>query len=243
MASLITPALVIRHADYADYDRMVTLFTPEYGRIDAIARGCRRSKSPLVNAVEPFTSGEYQLYLRKDRYSIDHCQITDSFYELRTDYVRLMHGVYWLKLLDAALMPEVAAPQLFMITLRALAHLNYSDIPPELLTMAFEMHFLAQLGFAPCMNVCMQCGKPIDSDARFDARLGGTICLHCPSSAPKVSNGARRIIMKTPRTGYDKVSLLEERPEWPEAARLFRTYIDRRIHQEKFAPKLYGENT
>ena len=239
MAGLSTPALVIRHADYADYDRMVTLFTPEYGRIDAIARGCRRPKSPLVNAVEPFTSGEYQLYFRKDRYSIDHCQITESFYELRIDYDRLMHGVYWLKLLDAALMPEVAAPQLFMITLRALAHLNYSDIPPELLTMSFEMHFLAQLGFAPGMNQCMQCGRPIDGDARFDARLGGTVCLHCPSNAPKVSNGARRIMMKTPRTQYDKVSLLEDRPEWPEAARLFRTYVDRRMHQEKFAPKLW----
>ena len=136
MAGINTPAIVLRHADYGDYDRMVTLFTPEHGRIDAIARGCRRPKSPLVNAVEPFVSGEYQLYFRKDRYSIDQCQILESFYELRTDYDRLLHGVYWLKLLEAALMPEVAAPQLFMITLRALAHLNYSDLPPELLTMA-----------------------------------------------------------------------------------------------------------
>ena len=93
MAALTTDALVLRHADYADYDRMVTLFTPEYGRIDAVARGCRRPKSPLVNAVEPFTSGEYQLYSRKERYSIDQCQIKESFYELRTDYDRLVHGV------------------------------------------------------------------------------------------------------------------------------------------------------
>ena len=242
MAGLNTPALVLRHADYADYDRMVTLFTPEYGRIDAIARGCRRPKSPLVNAVEPFTSGEYQLYFRRDRYSIDHCQITESFYELRTDYDRLTHGVYWLKLLEAGLMPEVAAPQLFITTLRALAHLNYSDYPPELLTMVFEMHLMAQLGFAPCMNQCMQCGKPIDGDARFDAHLGGTVCLQCQSAAPRVHNGARRIMMKAARTQYDKVSMLVDHPDWPEAARLFRTYVDRRMHQEKFAPPLWDSN-
>ena len=241
MAALTTDALVLRHADYADYDRMVTLFTPEYGRIDAVARGCRRPKSPLVNAVEPFTSGEYQLYSRKERYSIDQCQIKESFYELRTDYDRLVHGVYWLKLLDAALMPEVAVPQLFMITLRALAHLNYSDLPLPLLTMAFEMHFMAQLGFAPSMNRCVQCGRPIDGDARFDARMGGAVCLSCASSAPRISNGARRIMMKLPRTLYDKVSMLEDHPDWPEAARLFRTYIDRRIRQEKFAPPLYQQ--
>ena len=44
MPALNTPALVIRRADYSDYDRMVTLFSPEHGRIDAIARGCRKQK-------------------------------------------------------------------------------------------------------------------------------------------------------------------------------------------------------
>ena len=238
MAGLITDALVLRHSDYGDYDRMVTLFSPEYGRIDAIARGCRRPKSPLVNAVEPFTSGEFQLYYRRDRYSIDQCQIKESFYELRTDYDRLVHGIYWLKLLDAAVMAEAPAPDLFLITLRALAHLNYSELPPALLTMAFEMHFMAQLGFAPRMNPCVQCGRPIDGDARFDVRLGGAVCLNCSSSAPFISNGARRIMMKLPRTQYDKVSLLEGHPDWPEAARLFRVYVNRRVHQDKYAPTL-----
>ena len=238
MAGLITDALVLRHSDYGDYDRMVTLFSPEYGRIDAIARGCRRPKSPLVNAVEPFTSGEFQLYYRRDRYSIDQCQIKESFYELRTDYDRLVHGMYWLKLLDAAIMAESPAPDLFLITLRALAHLNYSDLPPALLTTAFEMHFMAQLGFAPRMNQCVQCGRAIDSDARFDARLGGAVCLNCSSMAPFISNGARRIMMKLPRTQFEKVSLLDGHPDWPEAARLFRIYVNRRIHQEKFAPEL-----
>ena len=238
MAGLITNALVLRHSDYGDYDRMVTLFSPEYGRIDAIARGCRRPKSPLVNAVEPFTSGEFQLYYRRDRYSIDQCQIKESFYELRTDYDRLVHGMYWLKLLDAAIMAESPAPDLFLITLRALAHLNYSDLPPALLTMAFEMHFMAQLGFAPRMNQCVQCGRAIDGDARFDARLGGAVCLNCSSMAPFISNGARRIMMKLPRTQFEKVSLLDGHPDWSEAARLFRIYVNRRIHQEKFAPEL-----
>ena len=79
MGQLITPGLVIRRADYADYDRMVTLFTPDMGRVDCIARGCRRPKSPLVNAVEPFTSGEFQLYERRDRYTLELCQISENY--------------------------------------------------------------------------------------------------------------------------------------------------------------------
>lgn len=238
MPALTAPALVIRRADYSDYDRMVTLFSPQYGRIDAIARGCRKPKSPLLNACEPFVSGEFQLYQRGERFAIEQCQISESFYELRTDYERLQHGVYWLKLLDAAVMPDVPMPDLFLISLRALAHLNYSELPPELLTMAFEMHLMAQLGYAPRVDQCARCGRSIDGDARFDAVLGGCVCLSCPSTAPRISNGARRIFLKLPRTRYDQVKLLDGHPDWPEAARLFRPYVDDRIQMRRFAPPL-----
>ena len=238
MASISTSALVLRRSDYSEYDRMVTLFSPEYGRIDAIARGCRKPKSPLLNACEPFVSGEFQLYQRGERFAIEQCQIQESFYELRTDYDRLCHGVYWLKLLESCTMPDVPMRELFLISLRALAHLNYSDLPPELLTMAFEMHLMAQLGYAPRMDVCLKCGRSITSEARFDMERGGCVCMYCPSPALRISNGARRIMMKLPRTRYDQVYLLEDHPDWKEAAHVFRSYIDYRLMLQKAAPPL-----
>lgn len=241
MPSLTTPALVVRRADYSDYDRMVTLFSPEMGRVDAIARGCRRPKSPLVNAVEPFTSGEFQLYAHRDRFSLEQCQISDSYFELRTDYDRLRHGVYWLRLLDTAILPDTPMPELFIVTLRALAHLNYGELPPELVTFAFEAHFMRMMGLSPRMDACVRCGRPVDGDARFDPELGGAVCLSCASPAPRMSNGARRILMKTPRTQFDKFQLLADRPEWPEAARLMRSHVNLRMHMEKFAPPLFDE--
>lgn len=242
MGTLHTSGLVLRRADYGDYDRMVTLFTPNYGRIDAVARGCRRPKSPLVNAVEPFVSGDFQLFTRNERYSIDQCQIHESFYSLRMDYDRLTHGVYWLKLLEAVIMPEEAAPQLFLTTLHALAHLNYSDYPPTLLTAVFELHLMTQLGLAPRMDSCILCGRPVNTSARFDAGLGGCICLGCPSAAPPITNGARRILMKAPRTSYQKVALLVDRPEWQEAARHIRACVNERLHTGNFAPPLHAQS-
>ena len=239
MPVITTPGLVLRRADYSDYDRMVTIFSPEMGRLDAIARGCRRPKSPLVNAVEPFTSGEFQLYQHKERFSLEQCQISDSYFELRGDYDRLRHGVYWLRLLDTAILPDTPAPELFITTLRALAHLNYGELPPELVTFAFEAHFMRLMGLSPRMDVCMLCGRPVDGDARFDPELGGAVCLNCRSSAPKVSNGARRMLMKLPRTRFDQFQLLNDRPEWPEAARLLRSCVNLRMHMEKFAPPLW----
>ena len=239
MATFTTPAIVIRRADYADYDRMITLFSPELGRVEAIARGCRRPKSPLVNVVEPFTSGEFQLYSHRERNALEQCQISESYYELRSDYDRLCHGVYWLKLLDAAILPDTPAPELFIVTLRALAHLNYGELPPALVTFAFECHFMRLMGLSPRMDGCVRCGRAVDGDARFDAELGGAVCLDCPSPAPRVSNGARRILMKTPRTQFDRFQLLAGRPEWPEAARLMRSYVNLKMRLDRFAPPLY----
>ena len=238
MGTVITPGLVIRRSNYGDYDRMITLFSPEHGRIDAIARGCRRPKSPLVNAVEPFTSGEFQLYERRERFSLDQCQISESYLDLRTDYDRLRHGVYWLKLLDAAILPDTPMPQLFMTTLRALAYLNYSDLPPELVTMAYEMHFMALNGLSPAMDRCVRCGRPVNSDCRFDAHLGGAICMDCMSAAPFITNGARRILMKLPRTEFDKFQMVDGHPNWQEAAHHFRSYINQKMYTGSFAPPL-----
>ena len=241
MPSITIPAIVIRRADYSDYDRMVTLFSPDMGRVDAIARGCRRPKSPLVNAVEPFTSGEFQLFVHKERYSLEQCQISDSYYELRSDYERLRHGAYWLRLLDTSILPDTPMPELFIVTLRALAHLNYGELPPELVTLAFEAHLTRLSGLSPRMDVCALCGRPVDGDARFDAELGGSVCLNCPSAAPRVSNGARRILMKLPRTQFDKFQLLADRPEWPEAARLMRSFVNLKLHADRYSPPLLDE--
>ena len=236
---IITGGIVLRHADYGDYDRMVTLLTPRYGRLDAVARGCRRMKSPIVNSTELFTSGEYTLFEKNGRYSIEQCQITDSFFELRSDYDRLVHGVYWLKLLEALIPQDVPADEVFHMTLRALAHLNYSKLDAAMLTLAFEMHLMASEGYPPHVDSCVVCGRPLDDAANFDALRGGAVCPACGPKAPGISYGARRILYRLPATPYDAVEKLEGHPDWPEAARLFRTYMKQRVSiQEKFYPPL-----
>lgn len=236
---IITSGLVIRHADYGDYDRMVTLLTPRYGRLDAVARGCRHLKSPIVNAAELFTSGEYTIFEKNGRYSIEQCQITDSFFELRSDYDRLIYAVYWLRLLEALIQSDVPAEDEFLMTLRALAYLNYSKLDPALITMAFEMHLMAMQGYPPRVDSCVKCQQPLNGRANFDPLRGGAVCVHCGPTCREISYGARRIMYRLPATKFDSVKKLADHPDWPEAARLFRSYIKQRVSlQEKFFPPL-----
>ena len=102
MPQITTNAMVVRRVDYRENDRILTLFSPTLGRIDALCRGCRRQKSPLMAASDLFCSGEYVLFQAKDRTTVVSCQITDSYYPLRSDFERLAHGMYALELCSAA---------------------------------------------------------------------------------------------------------------------------------------------
>ncbi len=229
---LVTDAIVLRRSDYRDYDRMVTLLSPTLGRIDASARGVKKPKSPLINAAEPFCAGEFTLSPTKGGLTISQCQIRESYYPLRQDYAKLTHATYYVYLALLCALPDEPSQPLFDLLLRALAHLGYSELPPELVTCVFEMHYLAMLGQSPRMDSCIHCGAPVDSDARFDAEQGGVLCARCPGAgASRISDGARRILLKAPKTGFDKVPLLLPRPEWPEAAAHVRRFLGNRIEQ------------
>jgi len=228
---LTTDAIVLHRVDYRDYDRMVTLFSPELGRIDAVARGCRKPTSPLMNSAEMFCAGQYTLHVSGGRHTITQCEIKDSFFDLRLDYDRLLHGMYYLSLADMAALPDQSAPEVFFLLLKALAHLCYSGLDARMLTACFEMRYMPLMGFRPMMDRCVICGTPVDGEGRFDEARGGVVCLRCPSHAPRISAGARRIIMKAPMTDYSVVPKLDGHPDWPEAARLYRPFVERRIER------------
>ena len=105
MPSIVTQAIVLRHADYREHDRMLTLLPPSMGRVEAVCRGCKRPQSPLLAASEWFALGEYVLYAGKGRMNVSSCNVTESFYPLRTDYDRLKYATYILSVAEAAAQP------------------------------------------------------------------------------------------------------------------------------------------
>ena len=102
MPSITTPGIVLRYANYRDHDRMLTILSPHYGRLDVLSRGCRRPKSALMPASELFVHGEFVLYYQNDHATLTSCSLTESFFPLRTDYDRLKHATYILSVTEAA---------------------------------------------------------------------------------------------------------------------------------------------
>ena len=217
--NLNVSALVLRRSEYRDYDRMLTLLTAEHGKLEAVARGCRRPKSELINAAEPFVCGQYQLYYNHERYSVVQCRVTEGFYELRKDLDKLTLGVEWLKLLETMAVSNEPQNALFDMALSALSYLTYSDIEKKLLHVMFQMKLMYLSGFAPVADRCAVCGKSASATRLgFDPRRGGCICDSCAPHAKALGEGARRILMKAPRMPFKAVEKLVGHPDWPETA-------------------------
>ncbi|MBR6028635.1 MAG: DNA repair protein RecO [Clostridia bacterium] len=174
-------AIVLRYANYKENDRMLTLFSPTRGRVDAVCRGCRRPKSPLLNASELFALGDFELYEKNGRQTVTAAHLIETFYPLRADYDRLTCGIWALNLCEAVIQPNQNDQELFMLLLHTLSRLTFSDQPwPPLLT-GFLLRFAGAEGFKPRLQHCVRCGKRLNPEEPcwFDLEEGGVVGPEC----------------------------------------------------------------
>ena len=181
-------AIVLRRVNYRENDRMVTLLSPSRGRIDAVIRNCRKPKSHNLNAGELFALGDYMLIENGGRITVTSVHLIETFFPLRSDYIRLTCGVWLLNLAEAAAEPEQEQQELFMLLLHTLSRLTFSDQPWKPLLSGFLLHFSACQGFKPRLNHCALCGKPLTEEPPlfFDAEEGGLCCGKCRRSREQV---------------------------------------------------------
>lgn len=174
-------AIVLRHVDYRDNDRMVTLLSPTRGRVDAVVRNCRKPRSHNLNAGELFALGDYMLYEANGRITVTSVRLIETFYPLRKDYDKLTYGIYLLNLAEAVVEPEEPQQELFMLLLHTLSRLTFYDQEPKPLLAGFLLHFSAGQGFKPRLNHCAYCGRKLDAQITvlFDHEEGGLVCPDC----------------------------------------------------------------
>jgi len=235
MPSETMRGIVLRHANYRDHDRMLTLFSPEKGRVDALARGCRPPKSPLLTAGEVFAQGEFVLFRSQDRYTLTSCAIADTYYPLRLDPYRLTCAGYLLGLALAAVQPGEAAPELYALLLEGLGGLAYHEEElPLSLTTAFLLRYAGVIGYKPRMNHCAHCRTPlgISGGALLDVEAGGLVCAGCAGSGTYRLSAAqvdwmRAVLGQESLKSVGEAGLLGE--DRTDLFVIFREYVESRL--------------
>ena len=176
-----TKGRVLRKTDWRENDRILTLLTPGRGRVDAVARGCRKPNSPLMAASELFTLGDYVLYKGKGHEIVTSCQAEDSFYPLRNDFDKLSYAAIMLRCAELSAQPEEPQEHLLILLTRSLHRLAYTQLDPCAVTAAFLLHFAALNGYKPRLEHCALCAQSIEEGqaAWLSPLAGGLVCRHC----------------------------------------------------------------
>jgi DNA repair protein RecO (recombination protein O) len=183
MSIVRTQGVVLRYTNFKEADRMLTIFSPDKGKMQVLARGCRKPKSRILAASQLFCYGDYIFYKTKELYIMTQTQVKDSFFDIRTDMGKLAYGSYILNLTEEAVNYEERNYRLFYLLLQSLTYLSYGDMEPQDITHVFELKLIDLLGYRPVLEKCIICDRvPENNPIFFDISQGGIICSKCNSA-------------------------------------------------------------
>jgi len=121
-------AIVLRHNDWGEADRLLWLYTRELGKVRAVAKGVRKLRSRKAGHLEPFTHARLQLSHGRDMLIVTQAETINAFLKLREDLVRVGYAAYVIELLDRFTYEE--GENITLFNLLAETHLRL-DVDPE----------------------------------------------------------------------------------------------------------------
>lgn len=199
-----TKGIIIAENNMNDFDKMVTILTPN-GKIGCAAKGARRPKSLLMAATQFLCFGDYVIYKGGETYSINSCEVIEVFYNLRTDIDKLEYASLITKIINDVTVENQNTYKILQLFLNTLYMLSETDRDMNLVLAIFEMRLASILGFMPIIDQCVNCGAK-DELTHFSIKDKGFKCNQCAKqdtgaieTPESVLNAIKYIIMSPPK--------------------------------------------
>jgi DNA repair protein RecO (recombination protein O) len=171
--------IVLRGYPFGEADRVVVLLSPNHGKVRAVAKGVRKTKSRFGGRLEPFTHIDVLLYEGRNLDTITQVSVIEPFAHLRVDLDRVMAAGTMVEAIDAVAQEGEASHRQFLLLQRGLRALEAGPPHPDLVA-AFLLKLADVVGLAPALDSCAECGRP-DQLHRFRMSAGGVVCDVCSS--------------------------------------------------------------
>lgn len=171
-----TKAVALRAIDYKENDKMVLLYSLEYGKISVHARGVRKSGAKLKYACDQFCFGLYELARAGDRFTLKTCEQLESFYSIREDIFAYYAACSAAECIVNCTEEGQSDVKIFVAFLKTLEQLS-SEVDPLLVTLKFLLDFLRLQGVKPDFGRCFVCGQK--TKLYLDIEKGGVLCENC----------------------------------------------------------------
>ena len=181
-----TEAIIIKKTKLGEADRILTLYTPELGKIQAVAKGIRRPRSKLAGHLELLTHSLVSLARGRNLDTIIGSQTINSFLPLKSDLHLTSYALYATELVSQFTVDHVKNCPLFRLFLETMQQLC-QDGDNELVLRYFELQLLNEVGYRPQLQQCVACHRPLQPVTNsFCSSIGGMLCPDCRSSQPLI---------------------------------------------------------
>jgi DNA repair protein RecO (recombination protein O) len=180
----VTDAIVLSRFDLGEADRVLTLITPQLGKLKAIAKGIRRPSSRLGGSLEPFAELTVALARGRTFDVVTEVRVGHAWLALRDSLESAATAWYLAELADRSLEERHAAEPLYALLRRAYELLD-AGMAPGRVARWYEMHLADELGQRPEVDRCVECDRMLESSEAFRwvPPLGGVLCGRCPGPA------------------------------------------------------------
>jgi DNA repair protein RecO (recombination protein O) len=184
MTSEKSEAIVIRSVSWSETSIVVTLFTRDFGKVSAVAKGARRLKSPFESSLD-LLAKSFVVFIPKSNDTLDiltEGKLIRRFRSAQQRLLALYCGYYFAELVFTLTENHLAIEPVFDALDTSLVNLDEMRDPAKVV-LGFELDFLMHLGHLPTFELCAGCGDSVESDPGgkylFGIEAGGLLCPRC----------------------------------------------------------------
>lgn len=179
--------IVLRTYAFGEADNIIVFLSATSGKVRAVAKGVRKTKSRFGGRLQPFMHIDLVLYEGRNLDTITQVETIESYPNIRNDLDRFLQASIMLEVADAVALEDEPSAGLLLLLHRGLSALDDGVGGDDLMTV-YLLKVAGVLGLAPSLTACAGCGKP--SAERFSFDAGGVVCSACaPSGAYKLRDG------------------------------------------------------
>ncbi|MBE0479515.1 MAG: DNA repair protein RecO [Dehalococcoidia bacterium] len=224
-----TEAIVLRKTNLAEADGILTLYTPNLGKIRATARGIRKPRSRLAGHLDPLSRSVMLIARGRSLDIITQSEMLESFPSLRQDLRHIACAIYIAELVDKFTIEEAENYGIYILLTDSLRRLGETR-DPDMLLRCFELRLLGLAGYQPQVFQCPGCGSSLNPVRNlFSPAAGGVLCPVCgarESAARPISVDALKVMRFLLSNNQDSIERLRVPRELAtEIKYLIRAYI------------------
>lgn len=183
MGTYYANGLILMHQDFREADRLVTVYTKEYGKLKLLARGVRKVSSKLAGSLEPYSRSRLHIVRGRQYDTVAASDVERIYYGIMEDLKRTYLAGYFASVIEFAIPNSVRDENIYSLieqTFSTLEHKFTTPVQRMKLVWFFVWQLLGYLGYAPELHTCIVCKESIPATAHtFNFSRGGIICSAC----------------------------------------------------------------